>query len=72
MDAVNELSCEFAATVFARIKTNEKLTPQDAVNLIRNFYNALSPLQEQSDRASREKMFPKEIPLKEKAANGNH
>jgi hypothetical protein len=72
MDAINELSCEFAATVFNRIKTNEKMTPQDAANLIRNFYNALHRLQEQSERATMEKFFPQESATKEKAVSGNH
>ncbi len=72
MDAVNELSCEFAATVFAQVNTNEKLTPEDAANLIRNFYNALHRLQEQSNCASMRKIFTKESASKEKAAGGNH
>jgi hypothetical protein len=72
MDAVNELSCEFAATVFDRMKTDKQMSPQDAANLIRNFYNALHRLQEQSNRASMKKFLPREGSAKEKSANGNH
>ena len=72
MDAINELSCEFAATVFARMKTNEQMTPQDAANLIRNFYNALHRLQEQSNLASMKKFLPQESAPKEKTVAGNH
>ena len=72
MDAVNELSCEFAATVFARMKTNEQMTPQDAANLIRNFYKALHRMQELSNHASMKKFSTPESAAKEKAAGGNH
>jgi proline dehydrogenase len=72
MDAINELSCEFAMTVFARMETNAQMTPQDAANLIRNFHNALHRLQEQSNHASLKKILPQEISAKEKTMSGNH
>lgn len=72
MDAVNELSCEFAATVLARMQTNKQMTPQEAVSLIRNFYDALHPLIEQSDRVNFGKYLPPDPDeVKEKSAAGN-
>ena len=73
MDSVNELSCEFAATVFAKMKTSEQITPQDVVNLIHNFYNALHPLIEQNNRSKLEKYFSQKAPdTLEKSAASNH
>lgn len=72
MDTVNELSCEFAATVFDRMKTNEQMTPQDAANLIRNFYDALRYLQEQSSRARMKNFLVPELASKEKTIGGSH
>ena len=72
MNAINELSCEFAATVFERMDMNKQMTPQDAANLIRNFYDALENLQEKTDRARLEKPSLPESAAKEKAIGGNH
>jgi hypothetical protein len=62
MDAVNELSCEFAATILNKMKTSEQLEPQAAANLIRNFYNALFPLMEQESIASMKKFPAQDVP----------
>lgn len=72
MSAINELSCEFAATVFARMETTKQLTPQDAANLIRNFSDALQRLQEQSDRARPKLWWSQESAPLEKNDGGNH
>lgn len=73
MDAVNELSCDFAANVLTRMNTNKQISPQQAINLIRNFYKALSPLMDQNNRDSAEKFLVNDTNrLSEQSASSGH
>ena len=56
MDAVNELSCEFAANVIAKMRKDKDIEPQVALSVIRNFYDALRPLMRENNRSIDEKV----------------
>lgn len=72
MNTINELSCEFAAAVFARMETSQQMTPQEAANLIRRVYNTLQHLEEQSSSARTAKILQPHAAPKEKSVGSGH